>query len=462
MVARSGRFACAVVASWLIHLTLGTFYSWGNAAPYIVSYMRQQGHDVTYENMSWVVSIAGFFQGIFMFIGGKLQPTLGLRGTALLGGWTLSIGVGLSFFTVKLGQLPFLLTYSAMFGMGLGLAYTAPMVCMVKWLPEMKGLASGIVVFGFGAGAFVFNFVQTAWANSSGLKPDRELPGSTNKYYDWEDPAVVHDILDHVPSMFLLLGGVFATMQLLGVMLLCEPLSEPDMDGSAQSAQLVAQEDSADIHLTASAMIRTSTFWYLALGFFFNAQAILFATSFEKTFGAATIPGGISDELLTVISAVASLFNGLGRLCWGALGDKFTFRPAMVALCLMQSALLASLAYCGSAPLYFVWICGIFFCVGGNFSLFPGATATHFGAKHLGSNYGLVFFGPALSMLWGSALTQTLTQHVKSHATLAFIITGFVLCGCMMATLVNAPRSGLKVASAGVLSLQANPAEQAA
>ena len=33
--------------SELFYLTLGTFYSWGNAAPYVVSYMRQQGYILT-------------------------------------------------------------------------------------------------------------------------------------------------------------------------------------------------------------------------------------------------------------------------------------------------------------------------------------------------------------------------------------------------------------------------------
>lgn len=453
MAGCSLRFASAVAGSWLIHLTLGTFYSWGNAAPYVVSYMRQQGFDATYENMSWVVSIAGFFQGIFMFIGGKLHRRLGLRGTALLGSWTLSLGVILSYFTVQLGQVPFLLTYSVLFGSGLGMAYTAPMVCMIKWLPDMKGLASGIVVFGFGSGAFVFNFVQTAWANPHGLKPVRELHGGTNKYYDWDSPIVEEDILQHVPSMFLLLGCIFAAMQLLGAFLLVDPLPESEQGSDDHGSQLVNPVECIETNLTAREMICTSTFWFLALGFCFSAQATLFASTFEKTFGAATVPGGISDEFLTVMTAVSSLFNGLGRLAWGALGDRFSFRPAMLTLCLLQASLLASLAYCASKVVYFIWICGIFFCVGGNFSLFPGATATHFGAKHMGSNYGVVFMGPALSMLWGSGLTNVLTSHVKSHEDLALTITGFVICAAVMAAFVVAPLQDASATKANRISL---------
>ena len=49
--------------------------------------------------------------------------------------------------------------YSFLFGAGVGLAYTAPMVNGWKWFPEKKGLVSGAVVAGFGAGGFVFNQV---------------------------------------------------------------------------------------------------------------------------------------------------------------------------------------------------------------------------------------------------------------------------------------------------------------
>jgi hypothetical protein len=86
-------------------------------------------------------------------------------------------------------------TYSAMFGTGIGLAYTAPLVTLMGWLPNNKALASGIVVGGFGLGSFVFSFVQKAWVNPSGTAPGLEVNGLM--YYS-EDAS----ILDNVPSLF--------------------------------------------------------------------------------------------------------------------------------------------------------------------------------------------------------------------------------------------------------------------
>ena len=39
-----------------------------------------------------------------------------------------------------------------------------------QWMPNYKGVANGIVVAGFGGGAFIFDQVQTAFVNPQNLK----------------------------------------------------------------------------------------------------------------------------------------------------------------------------------------------------------------------------------------------------------------------------------------------------
>lgn len=67
----------------------------------------------------------------------------------------MAMGVFLSSFAPNLGM--FMLCYSLLFGAGVGIAYTAPMVNGWRWFPDKKGLVSGAVVAGFGSGGFVFN-----------------------------------------------------------------------------------------------------------------------------------------------------------------------------------------------------------------------------------------------------------------------------------------------------------------
>lgn len=73
----------------------------------------------------------------------------------------MALGVFLSSFAPNLAT--FMFCYSFLFGAGVGLAYTAPMVNGWRWFPDKKGLVSGAVVAGFGAGGFVFNQVRSSF-----------------------------------------------------------------------------------------------------------------------------------------------------------------------------------------------------------------------------------------------------------------------------------------------------------
>ena len=50
-----------------------------------------------------------------------------------------------------------------------GLGYTSPMIAGWKWLPNQKGLVSGVILTGFGAGGFFFNLIGTKFVNPNGL-----------------------------------------------------------------------------------------------------------------------------------------------------------------------------------------------------------------------------------------------------------------------------------------------------
>jgi MFS family permease len=41
-------------------------------------------------------------------------------------------------------------------GIGFGATYTPPLQALIDWFPDKKGLASGLVIAGFGSGALVF------------------------------------------------------------------------------------------------------------------------------------------------------------------------------------------------------------------------------------------------------------------------------------------------------------------
>ena len=93
------------------------------------------------------------------------------------------------------------ITYGTLFGLGTALAYTPPLGVAMRWFPKSKGLVNGIIVGGFGLGAFIFNQIQTAYLNPINKELD------DGRYFTDDT------ILNRVPSVFLMLGSVYSIVQ---------------------------------------------------------------------------------------------------------------------------------------------------------------------------------------------------------------------------------------------------------
>ncbi len=76
--------------------------------------------------------------------------------------------------------------------------------------PHRRGLVAGAVVSGFGAGAFVFNQLQTALANPG------NHPVAADGYFAEEE------VLAAVPGLLVTLGATYAALLALGAALLLQ------------------------------------------------------------------------------------------------------------------------------------------------------------------------------------------------------------------------------------------------
>jgi len=423
------RFISTLLASLLLHLTFGTVYCWGNLAPYVVSYLRLRGYKVDYGEMSWAVSLTTAMQAVTMIAGGFLHTRVGMCRVAGIGSYLATLGIFLSSYAIEYGKMYFLLFYSVTFGMGVGFAYVVPMLVLMKWLPDNKGFASGIVVAGFGAGACIFNKVQEEYINPHHIRPLLEVEGQ--KFFDWQDQDTVLQVLRHVPALLRAQSAIFAVMQCVGLLLLFEPPQtedegEVEWERSIESlesspnrrertsrkaveqglSRRVEQATEAPLDMTPQQMVRTTHFWILIGNVFCCAQVVLMMAASQKTLGLVLLPG-VSDDTLTNLSGLASLLNALGRLLWGTIGDLTSYRCAIMAACSVLAVLLGTLPFLATNVFrYGVWLAAVFCCIGGFFALFPLATSTLFGPKNMGCNYGVVFLGVAVSELLGSLALQ--------------------------------------------------------
>ncbi|KAK6195536.1 hypothetical protein SNE40_000945 [Patella caerulea] len=421
-------------------------------SPYITSYMRKYNveKNLQYTDSVWIFACSGMGQGASMFLGGVLEKKIGPRLATLLGSLFMSLGVFLSYFTVKYSFPLLVLTYGLMIGLGIGVAYAVPMACAMRWLPDRRGLVNGFVVAGFGGGAFIFDQVQTAFIN-----PKNQKVGDDKFFHQ-------SDVLDKVPDCFLLLGGCYVAMQLLGCLLLSNPPQSESLQNvnspverrpilssdenspesssdTDQDVSIVSPDVEVERTLSPGEMLQTREFYILWFILLLNGQGVLFISTLYKAYGVTFIN---DDVFLALVGSFAAVFNAMGRIMWGYLADKTSFKVAMVLLNGTFTILILTLGLTKlvGKGLFFVWVCLIFLTFSGNFSLMPTATSKSFGQAHYVINYGLVFTSQVVTGPIGAILPSQLQSSIGWYG-LFFMVASFSFMSLLLTLLFKVKNS---------------------
>ena len=219
----------------LVHFSLGVlFYSQANLTPYIVSFtvMRTRDRELVesfHEDIATALLVAAgtVGNGVTIFIGGYLCRKIGPRPTTFIGCLIVVASVFLTYATIRLSFWAVLVSYGLLVGIGSGLAWIAPLSAAMRWLPGWKGVANGFIVAGFGLG-FIFLVPLDVFVNPKSLPPNM-TSGEPNIYTD-------DDILDRVPYLFIILGGISVTLEALGVIFIVDPLPRRCMPSTSSRA----------------------------------------------------------------------------------------------------------------------------------------------------------------------------------------------------------------------------------
>jgi len=370
-----------VVGGILIQLCLGAIYAWSaftgrlNALDGAFRFTKIQTQFI------FSLGLASFAV-VMALVAGKWQAKVGPRVVAITGGLVMGLGYvigglsGASFWGILLGV-------GLLGGAGIGLAYVCPIATCVKWFPDKKGLITGLAVAGFGFGALI-------WVKlTSGFKfgPLDLTPGWTGLYgAGWG-----------VSQVFILYGVLFAVLVTLGALVMLNPPEGWKPAGWTPPTGAAAAT-SGQSNFTVGQMVRTPQYWSLFVMFTIGATAGLMVIGVIGLFGKDALTGhGIEAAKATVIAGTAmglfyALLNGLGRIIWGSLSDTLGRKPSIALMSLLQGVMMILFYFIGGYEwgLYLA-AAVIGFNFGGNFALFPAATADFFGNKSVGTNYPWVF-----------------------------------------------------------------------
>jgi len=417
-----------VAGGILIQLCLGAIYAWSAFTAKLTD--AEGAFGFTKADTQLIFSIGLFCFAFFMaLIAGKWQAKSGPRIVAATGGVVMGLGYLLAGLWPTLPGI--IIGVGVLGGAGIGLAYVCPIAALVKWFPDKKGLITGLAVAGFGFGALIWVKLTTGFK----FGPVDLFPGWTGLFGGgWT-----------VPQVFMLYGVLFAVVVILGALLLVNPPAGWLPAGWTPPAPTAAKA-SGSVDFTIKEMIRSGQYWGIFLTFMFGAMAGLMVIGIIKLFGMDALQEkGISKEEADVMTGTAmglfyAIFNGLGRIIWGALSDRIGRKVAIIAMSLLQGAMMIIFFFVGGTEMgLYLGAAVIGFNFGGNFALFPAITADFFGNKNVGTNYPFVFLAYGVGGIIGPILGGMMGD-AKAWMW-AFIPTGIAcLLGAVIMMVLKAPK----------------------
>ncbi len=431
---RSSRWF-VVLGAIMIQLALGAIYAWSVFTALLTDPTGPYAFSAS--QAAWIFSAGLVTFAIVMILAGRWQARVGPRRVAFTGGLVLGAGyvLGGLFGDRFWSQL---LLIGILGGAGIGLAYVVPIAVGIKWFPDKKGVITGLAVAGFGFGATIWVKLADSWFG--GLLNRAELLN-----------------LPPVQSVFLIYGLAFALLVMIGSLFMVNP--PPGYRPSGWTPPPVAPDHAGGAaDYTAHEMLRRPEFYLLWTLFMFSALAGLMVIYCIRLFGMDALSyHGVTNPALVAGTAMAwyAIFNGLGRIAWGAISDRTGRRAAIIAMMTAQGFVMLAVYHgfiaFGSSTGFIVAAALIGFNFGGNFALFPAATADYFGDRNVGVNYGWVFTAYGFAGIVGPQLAGFFRDAVGASSTPFFWMAPFLIAAgmCLVGALImlfSHPTEPLQVA----------------
>ena len=352
-------------------LFLGLIYAWSLfRAPFSEVFKTWT---VAQMSMTFTISMIMFCLG--GLIGGQLGKKFGVKVRILIAAVLLLVG----FFMVSTlnpadasGSLMKLYIFYGIFGGGgVGIGYNAVITTITKWFPDKVGLASGIMLMGFGLGGLALGSVVTKFIAGIGIF-----------------------------STFKLLAIAIFVVLLVAAIIIKAP------EAPTAGASKTAAADDNTHHYTSAEMMKTSRFWIFFLwAIALNSAGLMVINS------AANISVAYGGS--AVLGMIVSLFNGAGRIVAGNNFDRFGRKTSSIVNNIFMIIAGALLIVGGVSHSLILVVIGLIF-VGLSYGGTPTITSAYvnkaFGAKYFATNFSIANFSLIPAAIIGPIISAKLLE----------------------------------------------------
>ena len=402
------------IAAIIIQLCLGTIYAWSVFKNDLVA---NHGWKEIPTSATFMICVGVI--GLATTFGGILVDRKGPRLVATLGGLLFGLGTIIGGIGVQMDNILILyLGYGLLGGLGNGFGYVTPIATLIRWFPDKRGLVTGLAVMGFGAGAFFMGKIA----------PDNIATwGVATTLYVW--------------------GAIFLVL-IVGAAIFFENPPQCQLPVSPQSKVPEEEEES----FTFSEAIHTPQWWLEWTMLFLNVTAgiglISQLSPMGKELFRPLVETGLSPEKVVIaidaagglVVAIASIFNGLGRLFWAWLSDGIGRKAVFSTMFLSQAVLYLTVPHISNYYLFMIIASYLLACYGGGFATMPAFAADSFGSENIGRIYGTMLTAWAVAGVAGPFIFAYIKSVTGDFQGALYVAAGILAVGFILSRQYRKPK----------------------
>lgn len=377
-------------ASFVIMMIISIYqYSW-----FLFAYALQRQFDWDLATIGLTFTIFAYAATFVQPFSGFIADSYGPRRVSVAASFLVALGFILASFA---STPPIYYLFYGLGGLGVGVLYGISTACAVKWFPDRRGFAAGLVVFGFGAGTAIFNWFIQGLLESKGVN-----------------------------STFLLLG-FFMMVTLVPLALFYRYPSE----GWSASFVSDTEKIKTSIDYKPVEMLRSYQWFIIYFSFaatvsivlMFGAQMKMLAKEFD-----------IPQSYFSLVLVLFPLGNGLSRVFAGGVSDRIgRERTMMIFYSLLGLSILAFVMFGRIPVLFLVLVFAAALLGGAPFALYPATIGDYYGSKFSTTNYGITYTAKAWAGLISGWLSGFLVMKFGSYRFPMIIVA----VGSLMAAVLS-------------------------
>jgi MFS transporter, OFA family, oxalate/formate antiporter len=297
-------------------------------------------------------------------------------------------------------------TYGLLCGLGTGIVYVGIIGLMVRWFPDRRGFAAGLVAAGYGMGAMLTTFPIDSMLSAAGYR-----------------------------QTLVVFGIILGTIGVLAALGLRVP-----QPGEVPAPALVHGQarDTGP-----KEMLRTPVFWLMFAMFTMMSTGGLMVTSqfaaFARDFGIAEVMV-LGFAALPLALTFDRITNGFTRPFFGWVSDHIGRENTMALAFILEAAAIALLLAYRDNAAAFVLLSGlVFFGWGEIFSLFPSTLTDTFGSRDATTNYGFLYMAQGIGSILGGPVAALIRDASGSWLTVFGIVIALDLATGLLALFALKP-----------------------